>query len=70
MVYWTGDVPARCQLSGRPIRSLFVDGRVPGTGSWALMTPGYFRGIGGTYGTGCGQLYQLQEDGRWLKIEG
>lgn len=69
-VYWLSDVPDACQLSGRKIITEFVDGRVPGMSSWAIMAPDYFRGIGGTLGTGRGQHYRKQANGRWLKIEG
>ena len=68
--YWIGDVPTHCQLSGREIKGIFVDGRVPGISSWAIMSPGTFRTAGGQTGTGLGQVYKQQGDGRWLKIEG
>jgi len=70
-VYWlSANLPDKCQLSGKAIRTEFVDGRVPGISSWAIMEPGYFRQIGGTLGTGRGQRYRKQSDGRWLKVEG
>lgn len=69
-VYWIGEVPTSCQLSGKRITTKFVDGRVPGMSSWANMHPKYFEALGGTFGMGCGQLYEKQENGRWLKVEG
>jgi len=69
-VYWRSPVPDTCQLSDRKITTKFVDGRVPGRSSWACMHPDYYLSGGGTFGTGRGQLYQKQADGRWLKING
>ena len=40
-------------------------------GPWALMTPKSFEKCGvGRLGTGYGQRYKKQSDGKWLKIEG
>jgi hypothetical protein len=69
-IHWIGVVPTKCQLSGRRITKRFVDGRVPGHTSWAIVDPVYFHTIGGTLGMGCGQLYERQQTGRWLKIGG
>ncbi len=69
-VHWIGEIPPKCQLSGRRIAKRFVDGRVPGMTSWAIMHPIYFAMIGGRLGTGNGQLYERQQTGRWLKIGG
>ncbi len=69
-VYWISDVPATCQLSGNKIVTEFVDGRIPGHSSWAIMEPEYFLSIGGTLGTGNGQHYNKLADGRWLKVDG
>jgi hypothetical protein len=69
-VYWIGVVPKKCELSGKVITKTFVDGRVPGMTSWANMHPKYFKALGGTFGVGRGQLYEKQENGRWLKVEG
>lgn len=82
--YWHGqEIPEFCQVGGNsravageinehPMRitDRFVDGRVPGHSSWAIMHPSTFERLGGTYGTNYGQLYAKQADGRWLKIEG
>lgn len=69
-VYWCGEVPAKCQLSGKRIVSRFVDGRIPGSVTWAFVHPEYFQQVGGQLGLGRGQLYERQQTGRWLKIEG
>lgn len=40
-------------------------------GPWANMTEASFRRYGvGRLGPGFGQQYQMQADGRWLKIAG
>ena len=70
-VHWIGEVPPKCQLSGRKLTKRFVDGRIPGRSTWAIMHPDYFASIGGRVGMGNGQLYERQQDsGRWMKIEG
>jgi hypothetical protein len=67
--YWNGDVPTTCQISTRIITNQFVDGRIPGERSWALMHPDSFRRGGGQFGDGLGHLYAKQPDGKWRKIE-
>jgi hypothetical protein len=69
-VYWMGAVPPVCELSGRPILDAFVDGAHPRHGWWANWHPDAFAEIGGVLGTGRGQRYEKQPDGRWLKTEG
>ena len=40
-------------------------------GAWALMTPKSFKKYGvKKLGTGYGQRYKKQKDGKWLKVEG
>ena len=68
-VFWLGMVPNDCQLTSRPIEDQFVDGRAP-NGMWAIMHPDTFKELGQVPGTGFGQLYQRQSDGRWMKIAG
>lgn len=47
-----------------------IDGRTK-FGPWANMTPESFRKNGvGQFGTGYGQRYVKQTDGKWLKVEG
>jgi len=69
-VYWMGEIPSKCQLSGKQIATEFVDGRVPGRTAWAIMDRSFFLSNGGTLGLGCGQLYRKMTDGRWLKVQG
>jgi hypothetical protein len=63
-----GDVPAQDNF-GNDITLEFIDGRT-NLGPWATMTPASWRQYGTGLGTGYGQRYQKQADGRWLKVEG
>jgi len=68
--YWMGTAPTQCQTCSSPIESVFFDARTPA--GWACMCEQcqkFGPGLGKT-GTGLGQKYELQEDGKWLKTEG
>lgn len=53
-----------------PISETIIDGKTT-MGPWALMTPSSWRLYGvGRLGTGLGQKYEKQDDGKWLKVEG
>jgi len=70
--YWVGPVGALDDFGVR-IEDEFIDGKtMMGPGSpWAIMAPGSWRLHGSPrLGTGWGQRYKRQADGRWLKIEG
>jgi len=69
-VYWAGSPPTQCQLDYRPIRSVFIDGAIQGTGSWGILCPGCHRVRGIGTGIGRGQVYEKQADGRFLKTVG
>jgi hypothetical protein len=45
------------------------DARVPGVG-WANICGAVFRARGCSLGTGNGQKYVQQVDGRWLRVAG
>jgi hypothetical protein len=68
--YWVGEAPETDDFGG-PIVKEFVDGRTR-LGSWAVMNPANFARYGSSagLGTGRGQRYKRQDDGRWLKVEG
>lgn len=68
-VFWTGKAPARCDITQEPITNRFIDGATR-MGPWANMTPKSHKQYGIGLGTGRGQLFEKQPDGRWLKIEG
>jgi hypothetical protein len=65
-----GTVPAVCELSGRAIIDVFIDGRHPIHGSWACWHPDAFAEVGGQLGLGRGQRYERQPDGRFWRTEG
>jgi len=67
--YWIGTVPERDDF-GNKLGDVFIDGSTI-MGPWAIMTPETWARVGrGQLGTGIGQKYQRQADGRWLKVEG
>jgi hypothetical protein len=69
-VYWTGDVPQKDDF-GITISDEFVDGRMRDRTQWAMFAPQSWRAMGvGALGTGFGQKYRKQRNGRWLKVEG
>jgi hypothetical protein len=67
--YWTGSAPTQCDIDKRPITTEFVDGKTT-VGPWANMCPQCFQRYGVGIGTGRGQRYVKQEDGRFMKTEG
>ncbi len=66
--YWIGDVDQVDDFN-KPINGEFIDGKTR-MGPWATMTPQSYRLHGVGLGTGYGQRYQKQADGKWLKVEG
>jgi hypothetical protein len=79
--YWTGPVPKRCELIGFVLNTAkhddiletgeFVDGRIhDGDPRWANMCMRCYKRYGLGLGTGMGQRYTRQADGRWLKTGG
>ena len=68
--YWTGTVPANDGFS-MSIENVFYDAATR-YGSWATMTPGSWEKyrMFPDLGTGKGQKYEKQADGRWLLTEG
>ena len=71
-LYWTGPVGPNDDF-GHPLDQEFIDGCTAYGRRWAIMTPDSWKahsGTGGKLGTGFGQRFQKQADGRWLKVEG
>jgi hypothetical protein len=66
--YWMGTVPATDDF-GVPITNFFVDGKTK-MGPWATMAPPSYAKHGVGTGTGKGQMYNKQPDGKWLKVKG
>lgn len=69
MTYWAGKIED-CQWCGIPLIVTFVDGRIPAMGIWGCLCETCVRKLGVQIGTGKGQRYTKQPDGRWLKTEG
>lgn len=68
--YWQGEIGPGDDF-GRPIHDEFIDGKMHGRNQWAIMSPDSWERSGiGKLGTGYGQRYKKQADGRWLKVEG
>jgi len=68
-MYWFGRAPTQCDVTKEPIVDEFIDGRTI-YGTWANMTPKAHAQHGLGLGTGLGQRYRKQADGKWLKVEG
>jgi hypothetical protein len=67
--YWMGTMRSKDDF-GVPYKDIMIDGKTT-SGPWANMTPESWRIHGfGKLGTGFGQKYKKQSDGRWLKVEG
>ena len=67
--YWMGTLKSRDDF-GLTIGSIMIDGKTK-HGPWAIMTPSSWKQHGvGKLGTGYGQKYEKQADGRFLKVEG
>jgi hypothetical protein len=67
--YWVGKVSTHDDFDVE-IGDTFIDGRTM-AGPWAIMTPSTWRMYGvGRFGTGYGQMYMKQDDGKWMKVEG
>ena len=67
--YWMGGVPTKDDFN-YTIHEFFVDGKTVMGGRWGIMSPAAHAIYGMGTGTGRGQMYQKQPDGRWLKIAG
>ena len=67
--FWIGSPPDACDICAAVLVGIFIDGRTR-MGPWANMCNTCHRQYGCGLGTGCGQKYQLQDDGRWMKVAG
>lgn len=67
-VYWIGSNPTHCEISGEALGDTMYDARTPY--GWAIICKTTFRRLHCQVGTGFGQRYKLQPDGRWLKDAG
>ena len=68
---WSGTPPATCDLCPTSISTEFVDGRVRGGSSWAILCPDCHARYGVGIGTGLGQRYRFNPESElWEKVEG
>lgn len=68
--YWMSPAPERCDLNpSHVIKDGFVDGKTK-MGPWANMCAACAKRYGVGLGTGRGQRYERQADGRFMKVEG
>lgn len=69
--YWLSPL-GKADDFGIPYKDEMIDGKTNSRfGAWANMTPESWRVYGvGQLGTGYGQRYKKQADGRWLKVGG
>lgn len=71
MATWIGDAPTKCDTCDTKITTTFFDAKTE-MGPWACMCPSC-QNLGpglGEVGTGRGQEYRKQKDGKWLKVAG
>ena len=68
MKYWLSPVGEKDDF-GSPIDDIMYDAKST-MGPWGLMSPKSFRQYGVGLGTGLGQKYEKQADGKWLKTDG
>lgn len=66
--YWIGTIE-NCDNCGGALNNLMYDAAVPRAG-WGNLCKGCFTVLGCTLGTGHGQKYEKQADGKWLKTDG
>jgi hypothetical protein len=68
--YWVSPVGATDDF-GYPVKDEIIDAPTV-EGPWALMTPESWKDnrMYHKLGTGFGQRYKKQSDGKWLKVEG
>lgn len=70
MTFYTGPLPKSCDCCGASLAELFYDKRMP-CGRWANVCWGCFSlESDGRLGTGQGQKYRKQPDGRFRKVDG
>lgn len=67
-VYWAGPLDPECQISKIPFGNVMYDARTPL--GWANICQETFDAYECKLGTGYGQKYELQIDGRWKKVAG
>lgn len=67
---YMGTPPANCDLCGEDITDKFYDAHVPRYGQWGNVCPGCFASERCATGTGAGQEYTKNADGKFIKTAG
>lgn len=67
---WVGTPPSHCDICKTELGTEFYDFRVPTVGQWANGCKACFKRYGGRLGTGLGQKYVRQDDGKFNRVEG
>jgi hypothetical protein len=67
-IRWVGGDPSICEICKRSVEGTFVDGKTT-MGPWATMCVPCHKKWGVGIGTGRGQKYERQADGKWSKVE-
>lgn len=67
--YWLGHLDKYCQLCDREYGKRMYDAATR-MGPWANMCHDCWKTQGQPLGLGRGQKYEIQKDGRWLKVGG
>jgi hypothetical protein len=68
--YWMGPPPLKCEACSLPITHRFHDARLKAFNCWGNVCDGCHEAYGFGHGTGNGQQYERQPDGRWMKTKG
>lgn len=67
--FWAGTPPKSCDLCEKPLLARFIDGKTR-QGPWGCLCFFCYVEHGCGLGTGKGQQYDIQKDGRWKKTGG
>lgn len=57
---WMSKIPENCDLCKASLKDGFVDGRIEGRSSWAIMCLSCLKAFGAGLGTGFGQQYDKE----------
>lgn len=67
-IYWVGSDPVKCDICKMAFGDTMFDSNT--VHGWANVCKTCFHFYGQGLGTGRGQKYEKQADGRWMKVEG
>lgn len=58
-IMWHGTIYTNCQICEHKLDKFFIDGKLLGRGTWAIMCVNCHREMGSGLGVGRGQKYKL-----------